>query len=259
MQTPPKLLTPLGIIFIFVALSEAVLGIGISQTNSWIQIILAAFACIFPTGVATAFFYILFHRPENFYAPKDFAGDASYLESMKEVRSIRLQRYSEAAISIQNTVEESVRSATMRPELSDPTKRNVVVAEEVERITKELKDSFITIDCSNFVNDLDEITLPIAAYDTLNDLTDELFFVLQHQVRPFAYGYDWLLRNKETKDVILSRRVLENIPVGKPAPDLRPLLELGIVGGVHLEVILPAQNKVSPRTKLAKKNQPAIS
>ncbi len=244
MQSPPKILTPLGIIFLFVTLSEAILGVGISQTNSWIQVVLAVFACIFPSGVAAAFFYILYHRPENFYAPKDFAGDASYLESMKEARAIRIQRYSEAALNIQHTVEEGVRSATMRPELSDPTQRNVIVAEEVERISKELKGTFVTIDLSKFEKNMGEITLPIAAYDTLNDLTDEIFFVLQGHVRPFAYGYDWLLRNKETKEVIISRRVLEKIPVGRPAPDMRSLKELGIIGGMELEVIPPNKRNV---------------
>ncbi|PUA26691.1 MAG: hypothetical protein B0W54_23425 [Cellvibrio sp. 79] len=245
MQTPPQLLTPLGIIFLFVALSEIVLGISISQTQSWLQIVLAVFSCVFPSGVAIAFFYILYHRPENFYAPKDFAGDASYLQNMKEARAIRLQRYSEATVNLQHTVEEGIKAATMRPELRDPTKRDLVVAEEIERVNKEIRESFITIDCSFFEKDIGIITLPIAAYDTLNDLTDELFFVLQDHVRPFAYGYDWLLRHKEKNEIILSRRVIERVPVGIPAPDLRSLKELGILGGATLEAIPPAQKKVS--------------
>src|SRR5687767_631917 len=123
MQAPPKVLTPLGIIFLFVTLAEGVLGIGISRTDSWIQGMLAIFACVFPAAVATAFFYILYHRPENFYAPRDFIGDASYLESMKASRALRIQRFSAAAVELQSKLEEEVRSTALRPELGDPSKR----------------------------------------------------------------------------------------------------------------------------------------
>src|ERR1700690_213720 len=172
MQTPPKVLTPLGIIFLFVALAETVLGVGITQTNSFIQGCLAIFACVFPTGVAAAFFYILYHRPENFYAPKDFGGDASYLQSMNAARASRIRRFSQAATTLQNKIEEEVRTITLRADLGDPLKRQELSAEEARRVTKEIRDLvFLTIDLSPMDSSLDTISLPVAAYGTLNDLT----------------------------------------------------------------------------------------
>lgn len=239
MQKPPKVLTPLGIIFLFVALAETVLGIAITQTTSWIQRLLAVFACLFPTGVASAFFYILYHRPENFYAPKDFSGDESYLETMREVRAIRLKRYSDATIGIQNLVEERVRSVAMRPELSDPGKREEVADDEAEKINKAIEESLITVDCKNFDVSIGIIALPIAAYDTVDDLTDEIYFAINDHVRPFAYGKDWVMREKGKTDFIRSRRMIDRIPVGVPAGDKRSLADVGIVGGMKLEVIPP--------------------
>ncbi len=68
----PSKLSPLWIISIFVTFTEAVLGYAVTKTDSWIQGALAVFVMLFAIGIASAFFYILWHKPYHFYSPSDF-------------------------------------------------------------------------------------------------------------------------------------------------------------------------------------------
>ena len=68
----PSKLSPLWIISIFVTFTETVLGYAVTKTDSWIQGALAIFVMLFAIGIASAFFYILWHKPFHFYSPADF-------------------------------------------------------------------------------------------------------------------------------------------------------------------------------------------
>src|SRR4051794_37702549 len=73
-RATPRVMNPLWIISLFLGLAEVVAGIVATQVTGWVQGLLALFVVLFPTGVAAAFFLVVWHRPLNLYAPKDFSG-----------------------------------------------------------------------------------------------------------------------------------------------------------------------------------------
>jgi hypothetical protein len=66
--------TPLGIVAAFLALTEGVLAYAVAHVTAGVQIALAAFVILFPLLVASAFFFILWHRPWVFYSPSEYSG-----------------------------------------------------------------------------------------------------------------------------------------------------------------------------------------
>lgn len=65
-------MTPLWLIAGFLSLTEIIAGIAATQTTGGAQISLVFFVCSFPILVASAFFYILWHKPYVLYPPGDF-------------------------------------------------------------------------------------------------------------------------------------------------------------------------------------------
>jgi hypothetical protein len=70
-------------------------------------------------------------------------------------------------------------------------------------------------------------------------LTDAVYVALQGSIRPYAYGVDWVLRDKATKRVIAGMRMLTKTPVGIPVTDSRSLESMGITAGMELEAVKP--------------------
>src|SRR5215211_4279556 len=86
---PPRVITPLWIIFLFVSFTEIVLGFAVLKTTGGIQVALTCFVIGFPLLVAGAFFYLLIFRPENIFSPGEFRSDEGYTEARRIVYSSR--------------------------------------------------------------------------------------------------------------------------------------------------------------------------
>jgi len=86
-QKPTGRITPLWIVATFVSLTEVALAYAVTQTKDWVQGILTVFVVLFALGVASAFFYILWHRPYVFFSPSEY-GDidpTTYIQTIREV------------------------------------------------------------------------------------------------------------------------------------------------------------------------------
>jgi hypothetical protein len=66
--------TPLGLITLFVSLSETVLGAVTTLTSGTVQMLLTLFVVTFPALIAGAFFVVLWNRPHHLYHPSEFGG-----------------------------------------------------------------------------------------------------------------------------------------------------------------------------------------
>lgn len=76
---------PLTIIAIFAALAEVAGTISLATVPPELQRIFIWFVMGFPTLIVIAFFFILFIRPGNLYAPGDFRDDEGYFRSQERV------------------------------------------------------------------------------------------------------------------------------------------------------------------------------
>lgn len=64
--------TPLGLMTLFVTLTETVLGAVATQTTGTVQMLLTIFVITFPIFIASSFFAILWNRPHHLYHPSEY-------------------------------------------------------------------------------------------------------------------------------------------------------------------------------------------
>ncbi len=85
-KIPGKKVTPLWIVAAFVTLTEAILGIAVTQVQGGVQIALTIFVITFGIFVAVAFFLILWNRPYVFYPPSEYkdSDPTRFVEAMKK-------------------------------------------------------------------------------------------------------------------------------------------------------------------------------
>src|SRR5512146_472431 len=71
-------MTPLWVIASFVSLTEVVTGIAVTQAQDATQVALVVFVVAFPVLVASAFFFVLWHRPYVLYPPTEYGSSTAH-------------------------------------------------------------------------------------------------------------------------------------------------------------------------------------
>lgn len=214
-----KMLTPLGIIALFISLSEAVAGIVATQTEGHIQLILTLFVVFFPIHISILFFCVLWHRPIVFYHPKEFEGQTT-VEAFSEAMERRFRR-------VDRWVEKTEKSI-----------RNVVNDEEkAESLVNEIvKSHSLTLNTKPILGNLGQIIeIP---YDEFESIGLFLRYVW-HRVDNLpvhSYGKEWILSNAENGQryyQIGSRFARKHLGTKW---DERTLEEVGIKPGMTIQV-----------------------
>ncbi|MBV6325721.1 hypothetical protein [Duganella violaceipulchra] len=225
---------PIGIIALFIVLiyGFAALTLGFNpKLEFWERVPLVWFLVLFPVAVLALFGWLVSQHHEKLYAPSDFRTDDIFLKKsqISEKREADFQASNE---ELDRKILEIVNR--LSKEQLEPEKIAKQVAKEVKDAT-----TFI-VDGRAFLGRPDAVfTYPIAAFETLGALTDEVYFKLSKSVRPFQYGTTWVLRNESTGDVIRTLRMLTATPPGQPLTDIRTLREVGIHPGNTLVVEPP--------------------
>jgi hypothetical protein len=224
---------PLGIIALFIVLiyGFAALTLGFnSKLEAAERMPLVWFLVAFPVAVLVLFGWLVSAHHEKLYAPSDFRSDDVFLKRAQTQRHSAelLADGEELKKRIREMVEELARAK------SEPN-------EVAERVAKEIEEATtLTVDASAFLGRSDAVfSYPIAAFETLGNLTDEVYFKLSSKVRPYQYGSTWVLKNKETGEVVRTLRMLTGTPAGKPLVDPRSLREVGVQPGSTLIVEQP--------------------
>jgi len=71
-KSPPSWSSPLGIIALFLTVTETVTGIAVMQAAGGIQIALTCYVIVLPLLVLAAFFFVLWHKPYVLYPPSEY-------------------------------------------------------------------------------------------------------------------------------------------------------------------------------------------
>lgn len=192
--------------------------------------------------VVVMVFMLVWSKPEHFVFDR-----TALLEREKMRRSAGSHQLNELAPTVEETLQRELPSDRITAMLSTRSGADLVAAlkEEATRISENIKQSaFIAVDFRPFARELGIETYPIiAAFKTMGDLTDELYFALKDLVRPYAYGTDWILRDKASGRIFPTLRMLTGTPVGTPLTDTRSLDDVGIRAGKELEVVQPPSEK----------------
>lgn len=226
---------PLSVIAIFAGIAE-ISGTGvlpfISPENQWLYI---WFLMTFPFTLVILFFATLNWNHKALYAPSDYSSDESFLEGIRSSRAARPE-VSGLELTIEHDIDAALSSAL--PENEKDPKERERVADAIKASIK--RSSFITIDARPLTgNNLHVFELPFVAFPTLNNLTDEVYFLIDKHVRPFEYGHSWVLRKSEDGQIIKNARMITGTEKGVPCPDTRSLKEVGIEPGMSLKVTRP--------------------
>lgn len=233
-RDPPRVLSPLWVISLFLGLSEAAVTIAVTQAHGWIQSLLSIFAVAFPTVVAAAFFLILWYDNKILYAPGEFAAGTTvteYAEAMTRHAPRGLRVVQDALL---DKVSEELKA------LGTPEEQRAKILDAAGNAAK---GTVIVVDTATFaVTAQDRFAeVPVEPTTTVEELTDTVYFALSERVAPYTYGTAWLLRDDATDHVYkeigttYARRKLHSYH------DRRPLAEVGIKPGAKLTVVPPRQ------------------
>lgn len=234
---------PLGIIALFIVLiyGFAALVVGSSsQLGPDERYPIVWFLVVFPVIVLGVFGWLVSQHYEKLYAPRDFNSDEAFLKALREKKEGR-----PALRNLDKQIEEKVKavlaSDDLLPEIENKAAFREKLNQAAEAITSQIRNSsFITVDARALTGSSDDVfEFPASAFSTLNDLTDEIYFAIEKHVRPFEYGYTWVIRNPENGEIIKNARMITGTKPGIPLKDERALSEVGITPGMVLEVISP--------------------
>ncbi|MFA6903788.1 MAG: hypothetical protein WC236_11975 [Gallionellaceae bacterium] len=228
---------PLGIIALFIVLiyGFASLTLGVNTALQTAERLpLVWFLVIFPVIVLLTFAWLVSAHHEKLYGPGDYKTDEGFLEGMKT-----RARFEAELRAQQEQLKASIRETLT--ESGAPSSTSQDIDKLMEKLSNEIdRATTVTVDARGFLDDPNAVFhLPIAAFKSLNDLTDAVFFKLTPAVRPFEYGYSWVLRNKDGNKIVRNARMITLTEPGQPMPDTRTLGEVGIKAGSTLIVEPP--------------------
>lgn len=237
---------PLGIISLFIVLiygfAAFVTGSS-SQLEAGERLPLVWFLVIFPNIVLVAFVWLVSQHYEKLYAPRDFNSDDAFLNALREKNQGRPE-LKNLDKQIEERVHAVLSSESLLPNNGNRNEIKEKLSRAADEITSQIRQSsFLTIDASPLTGSNEDIfEFPVSAFNTLGDLTNEIYFSINQHVRPFEYGHSWVIRNPISKQVIKNARMITGTKIGIPLPDGRSLSEVGIKPGMTLEIVRPSKN-----------------
>lgn len=224
---------PLSVIAIFASVAEISGAAVLPHVSSENQQLYIWFLMSFPFALVLLFFATLNWNHKALYAPSDYKSDESFLEGVNRNNPRRTEIASMEKI-IESKVEEGLSSAEGMQDL----KGKSAIA---KKITTSIKNSaFLTIDASPLTGNEESVfDLPYVAFASLGQLTNEIYFLIEEYVKPFEYGYSWVLRNSNNREVIKNARMITGAKRGTSCPDNRSLKEVGIMPGMTIQITKP--------------------
>lgn len=228
---------PLGIIALFIVLIYGFAALTLAANNALSgseRLPLVWFLVIFPVVVLGAFCWLVSQHHEKLYAPGDYKSDDSFL-SAAAARVKHASEVTEQNTKLKVRVQEVLRTHSKGGQ--------VKVEEAISRVTAAIDEAtYIKVDFDAIPQiNYSTASFPVAAFESFGELTDAIYFEIEDVVRPFEYGFTWILRNCDSGKVIKSARMITGAPPGARVADSRTLSEVGIRPGSRLAVELIKQ------------------
>jgi len=233
---------PLGIIALFIVMIYGFAALTLGASTHLVEAErqpLVWFLVAFPVLVLVTFGWLVSCHHEKLYAPGDFKTDDSFL------RGLAKSKHTAEVQEIQSQLKTKINEAVTEVANQGSGGNVPIDPEQLKRVIEKISEQIdsattITVDASKFLKDDHAVyTFPVAAFSTLSDLTDEVYFKLSPKVRAFHYGYSWVLRDACTGETVKNIRMLSDAEPGVPLSDKRTLSEVGIRPGTTLTVEKP--------------------
>jgi hypothetical protein len=222
----PNSTSPLWIIALFIALSEATAGAAAITTNGAARLIFTCFAVAFPSTVFGVFVWLLVRHAPKLYAPAQYSRDIT-----PEVYRLGVNRVDSAVIG--RAVAETL--VPMKSDDSDPGNRTAEVEAVARRFEAAVDESSLFISLGPLNRSADRLRLPVSRETPVQPVLNEIFYALDGAVAPNSYGKSWMLINDdgtEYTDMGMPWAKQHNLP-----GDSRTLDEIGIKPGSRLTAV----------------------
>jgi hypothetical protein len=237
--TAPSSASPLWIIALFIALSEAMASIAAIATDGVTRLLFACFATGFPLIVLTAFIWMLLRYPGHLYSPGQYTEQTrieDYVQALGRVSRDRDLVYSRAlAAALVTAVEEE----GTRPTSADGQALRERVVESIDRYVEEAS---ITVDRALVKEGALPIHIPITEETTVTSLLDSIYFEIAPAVKPWTYCSSWVLADESFN--LLEDMGTEWAERHGLSSDTRSLKEVGIAPGSRLHVVPKSKRPV---------------
>lgn len=227
----PASASPLWIIALFIALSEATAGAAAITTNGSARLIFACFAVSFPTLVFAIFVWLLIKHAPNLYAPAQYSKDITpemYRSgiSISPAQSLFFGRaVAETVVPLDNNGED----------------RNVVVEQVARRFEAVVAESSITVSINRLKSDAELLQIPVTENMTVDHFLDSIYFALKPAVKPFTYDQAWTLIDEHGNEYTEMGTTWANSR--NLSGDARLITEVGIRPGTSLTVIAKGKSQ----------------
>jgi hypothetical protein len=225
----PSGASPLWIIALFIALSEAMAGTAAIATDGTTRLIFAIFAVCFPVAVFATFVWLLIEHPANLYPPGEYTEQTPvtvYDQTLtKGGLALFANAVSEAALT-------AVTVHSDQEGLEDPRTLRDQVAHSFERAVEE---GSVTIDRAQLIAGAEPVQIPIAEDALVDSFLDSVYFQIRPEVKAYTYGSAWLLVDAAGRP--LDEMGTQWAKAHGNTRDQRPLSEIGILPGSSLSVV----------------------
>lgn len=226
------------IIALFIALSEATAGVAAITTSGSARLIFACFAVAFPTLVFVVFIWLLVKHAPKLYAPGQYSSDITpevYRTGISRADTLFLGR------AVAKTVAPLLGGAD-----GGEAAQEAVVEQVARRFEAAVEESIVEVNLFPLTADSEPLQIPATRQTQVDQLLDKIWWGLRPRgVRAFTFGTDWSLRNSsdgtEYTDVGTAwakRNGLDR--------DTRPIGDVGITPGSHLDAIVKSDAKLRP-------------
>jgi len=226
----PATASPLWIIALFIALSEATAGVAAITTNGSTRLIFACFAVSFPVAVFVVFVWLLIRHAPNLYAPGQYSSDITP-EIYRTGIGVGISQAQ--SLFFARAVAETV--VPPPGEHSGGEDRDAVVAQVAQRFEAAVAESSVTVSLARLKPGAERLQIPVTEGTRVDSLLDAIYFALEPAVKPFTYEQTWVLideRGTEYSDMGTEWARRRNLP-----RDSRPIADVGIVPGSQLTAV----------------------
>ena len=232
--------SPLSVIALFFGAVEFGLAYSAGVSSGSIQVAVLVFMALFATGIAITFFVFLWKRNWVFYPPSEFVSVPvqSYVDAMRHERP-NISKIAAEGITRAFADEDLFERLPKEKALKEQQQTTIrAVMDEIrERALANVGASVICIDPRPLKGESDvSWEEPYDPDMRVHSFLNRIWFRLQ-PFAPSPYGTTWVLKDAETK------KLLDEIGPSAPEQqrpedqDDRSLEEVGIRGGMTLEVV----------------------
>jgi hypothetical protein len=187
----PASASPLWVIALFIALSEATAGVAAMTTNGVARLIFACFAVTFPAAVFGVFVWLLVKHAPKLYSPSQYSKEIT-----PEIYRIGISMAD--SIFIGQAV-----AKTVVPLLGGDDRgedHDATVARVARNFTDAVKESSIVVDIGMLKPKAKPLYIPVSMETGIQGVLDEIYFALEPQVEPFKYDQTWVLVDDDGTD-----------------------------------------------------------